>query len=206
VTAADAPAGAERAGAERAGADRAGADRAGRIRRALIELVAEHGLYGTGMSAVAKRAGVGTGTAYVYYPSKEALLLDAYREVKLALGAAVTAGVDPDAAPADRFRRIWTAVYRHLAADPARARFLVQVDHSPLAAQAHALVLAGAEDPLVAAAGSADLRPLLAELELELLYDLGLAPAVRLAATRPGLVEAELDVLATACWRAITRG
>jgi len=190
VTAADAPAGAERAGAERAGADRAGADRAGRIRRALVELVAEHGLYGTGMSAV----------------SKEALLLDAYREVKLALGAAVTAGVDPDAAPADRFRRIWTAVYRHLAADPARARFLVQVDHSPLAAQAHALVLAGAEDPLVAAAGSADLRPLLAELELELLYDLGLAPAVRLAATRPGLVEAELDVLATACWRAITRG
>ena len=184
----------------------AGADRVGRIRRALVELVAEQGLYGAGMSAVAKRAGVGTGTAYVYYPSKEALLLDAYREVKLALGAAAMAGVDPESVPADRFRRIWTAVYRYLAADPARARFLVQVDHSPLAARAHALAVSGDEDPLVAAAGSADLQPLLAELEPELLYDLGLAPAVRLAATRPGLSDEELDVVAAACWRAITRG
>jgi AcrR family transcriptional regulator len=206
VSAADAPAGGNRVGADRAGADRAGTDRAGRIRRALVELVAEHGLYGAGMSAVAKRAGVGTGTAYVYYPSKEALLLDAYREVKLALGVAAMAGVVRDAAPADRFRRIWTAVYRHLAADPARARFLVQVDHSPLAAQAHALALAGDEDPLVTAAGSADLQPLLADLELELLYDLGLGPAVRLAATRPELPDGELEVLAAACWRAITRG
>ena len=184
----------------------AGPDRAARIRRALVELVAEHGLYGAVMSAVAKRAGVGTGTAYVYYPSKEALLLDAYWEVKLAIGAAAMAGVDPGAAPADRFRKIWTAVYRHLAADPARARFLVQVDHSPLAAQAHELALAGDQDPLVAAAGSADLRPLLADLELELLYDLGLAPAVRLAASRPGLPDHELEAVAGACWRAITHG
>ena len=46
-----------------------GSERAARIRRALVELVAEHGLHGAGMSAVANRAGVGTGTAYVYYAS-----------------------------------------------------------------------------------------------------------------------------------------
>jgi len=182
-----------------------GSDRAARIRRALVELVAEHGLHGAGMSAVADRAGVGTGTAYVYYASKEALLLDAYREVKRTLGAAATVPADAGMPPAERFVRIWKRVYRHLAADPASARFLVQVEHSPLAAQAHATALAGDPDPLVAAAGSADLRPLLAELELELLYDLGLAPAVRLAATRTRLSDRSLDAVAAACWRAITR-
>lgn len=185
---------------------RSGPDRAARIRRALVELVAERGLHGAGMSAVAERAGVGTGTAYVYYPSKQALLLDAYREVKLALGTAAMSAVDPQATPADRFVRIWFAIYRHLAADPAQARFLVQVDHSPLAAQAHAAALSGDDDPLVVAAASSDLRPLLADLDLELLYDLGLAPAVRLAAARSSLPDRELDAVAAACWRAITRG
>ena len=168
-------------------------------------MVAEHGLHGAGMSAVAKRAGVATGTAYVYYDSKEALLLDAYREVKLELGSAAVAAVNAHADPTDRFHSIWKGVYRHLAADPARARFLVQVDHSPLAEQAHAVALDGGDDPLVAAATSPDIRPLLADLTLDVLYDLGLGPAVRLAAGRSHPSDAELDAVASACWRAITR-
>ena len=180
-------------------------DRAARVRRALVEMVAERGLHGAGMSAVAKRAGVATGTAYVYYDSKEALLLDAYREVKVELGAAAVAAVNAHVDPTDRFLGIWKGVYRHLAADPARARFLVQVDHSPLAEQAHAAALDGGDDPLVAAATSPDIRPLLADLTLDVLYDLGLGPAVRLAAGRSQPSDAELDAVASACWRAITR-
>lgn len=180
-------------------------DRAARVRRALVEMVAERGLHGAGMSAVAKRAGVATGTAYVYYDSKEALLLDAYREVKVELGAAAVAAVNAHVDPTDRFLGIWKGVYRHLAADPARARFLVQVDHSPLAEQAHAAALDGGDDPLVAAATSPDIRPLLADLTLDVLYDLGLGPAVRLAAGRSHPSDAELDAVASACWRAITR-
>lgn len=180
-------------------------DRAARVRRALLELVAEHGLAGAGMSAVARRAGVATGTAYVHYDSKEELLLAVYREVKRDLGEAARSAAESPAAPAARFSRIWKCVYRHLAADPAKARFLVQLDHSPLATQAHASAPDGEKDPLVAAATAPDIASLLADLPLEVLFDLGLGPAIRLAAGGSRPSETELDRVATACWRAITR-
>ncbi len=105
-------------------------DRAALVRRALVELVAELGFRGTSMAAVAERAGVATGTAYVHYPSKDALVMAAYQEVKRALGEAVSA-IHLPTEPAERFRALWFGVYRHLAGDPVRARFLVQVDSSP---------------------------------------------------------------------------
>lgn len=180
-------------------------DRAARVRRALVELVAENGLHGAVMSAVASRAGVATGTAYVHYHSKEELLLEAYHEVKRGLGQAAVAAAEPPAAPAARFAAIWKGIYRHLAEDPVRARFLVQLEVSPLVNQAHASSPDGEGDPLMAAATAPDIVPLLADLPLEVLFDLGLGPAIRLAAGSSRPSELELDRIAAACWRAITR-
>lgn len=181
------------------------ADRAARVRRALVELVAEHGLHGAGMSAVARRAGVATGTAYVYYESKEELLLDAYREVKRDLSKVVALATGSPKTPDARFEAIWMALYLHLAEDPARARFLVQLEVSPFVKGAHASAADGDEDPLVSAAAAPDIAPLLADLPLEVLFDLGFGPAIRLAAGRSELSEVELDRIAAACWRAITK-
>ena len=75
--------------AERAPAERAPADRAAAVRAALRTLVADHGFHGAAMSAVARQAGVATGTAYTHYASKDELVLAAYRETKAALGRAV---------------------------------------------------------------------------------------------------------------------
>lgn len=180
-------------------------DRAARVRRALVELVAEHGLHGAGMSAVARRAGVATGTAYLYYDSKEQLLLQAYGEVKRGLSLAAVSATGSPAAPAARFASIWKALYLHLAEDPAKARFLIQFEASPLVKQAHASAPSGEEDPLLTAASAPDIAPLLADLPLEVLYDLGFGPAIRLAAGGSRPSEEELDRVADACWRAITR-
>ena len=49
-------------------------DRPAAIRRALRDLVAERGFHGASMGAVAKEAGVATGTAYVHYESKDELV------------------------------------------------------------------------------------------------------------------------------------
>ena len=49
-------------------------DRPAAIRRALRNLVADRGFHGASMGAVAKEAGVATGTAYVHYESKEELV------------------------------------------------------------------------------------------------------------------------------------
>ncbi|MGZ4707901.1 MAG: TetR/AcrR family transcriptional regulator, partial [Acidimicrobiales bacterium] len=57
-------------------------DRAAAVRAALRTLVARNGFHGASMSAVAAEAGVGTGTAYVHYASKDELVLATYLEVK----------------------------------------------------------------------------------------------------------------------------
>ena len=177
-------------------------DRAAAVRRALRELVAERGFHGASMSAVAARAGVATGTTYTHYASKDELVLAAYCETKAALGAA--AGADAGGPPAERFRRIWLATYHQLARNRDDALFLLQVDASPYKAAAHAAALADADDPLVAAA--ADLAGDLLPLPLDVLYELGLGPAVRLAAAGTALADDELTTIADACWRAISRG
>lgn len=180
-------------------------DRAALVRRALVELVAERGFRGTSMGAVAERAGVATGTAYVHYASKDELIISAYREVKLELGKSAVAGIDPAVPASERFRALWNGIHAHLAADPVRARFLVQIDASPYATAAHAAAAGDPDDELMTAAAAPDMAPLLAELPVEVLYDLGMGPAVRLVASGVELAPAALERVAEACWRAITR-
>jgi AcrR family transcriptional regulator len=184
---------------------RAGLDRAAAVRRALRALVARHGFHGASMSAVAKAAGVATGTTYTHYSSKDELVLAAYLETKAELGAAATAGVDPSAGPADRFRSIWLAAYRHMAAHKEHALFLLQVDASPYRAEAHDASLAVAGDPLLEQAAMPDVAAQLQPLPLDVLYELGLAPAIRLAVSATELSDAELAAAADACWRAVSR-
>lgn len=175
-------------------------DRAALVRRALIELVAENGFRGTSMAAVAERAGVATGTAYVHYGSKDDLVFAAYMEVKEALGDA--AGEVAAGAPHAVFVAMWHAMYSHLANDPVHARFLVQVEASPYAAAAHdAAMNAGvmADNPQLT-----QLMSSLAPLPPLILWDLGMGPAVRAVAAGSELSQAQLEALAAACWRAIS--
>jgi AcrR family transcriptional regulator len=179
-------------------------DRAALVRRALRALVAERGFHGASMSAVATRAGVATGTAYTYYASKDALVLAAYLETKAELGAAALQDLTDELRPAERFRRIWCSIHRHLRAHPDRARFILQVDHSPYRATLYAAVLAG-DDPLVGEVTRPELTVALQPFPPEVLWELGLAPAVRLAVGEVALGDEQLGAIAEACWRAVSR-
>lgn len=180
------------------------ADRAAAVRQALRRLVAQRGFHGASMSAVARAAHVATGTAYTYYSSKDELIVAAYVETKAELARAAVADLHPSADPARRFRSMWLALYRHLLANPDHAVFLLQVDCSPYRAAAHAASLAHGGDPLLEEAASPDLAARLAPLPLEVIYELGLAPAIRLAADEGQLTSAELVAIADACWRAVS--
>jgi AcrR family transcriptional regulator len=178
-------------------------DRAAAVRASLRGLVAERGFHGASMSAVARGAGVATGTAYTYYESKEALVLAAYAETKAQLAATIIKTVNKRATAAQRFRAIWLGSYRYLAANPEQARFLLQFDDSPYRGRAHEAM--DTDDPLLAEASAADFVAELLPLPLEVLYELGVAPAVRLAAAGIELRDSELDAVAAGCWRAITQ-
>ena len=180
-------------------------DRAALVRRALRSLVAEHGFHGASMSAVARQAGVATGTAYTHYASKDQLVLAAYRETKEQLGAAATSGLDPSDPPQRRFCQMWLATHRHLAHHPEDARFILQVDHSPYRHDLYAAVIAD-DEPLLVAVTAPDIAAQMLPLPLEVIWELGLAPAVRLAAIahEVPLDDTQLAEIANACWRAVS--
>ena len=175
------------------------------------------------MSAVAAEAGVATGTAYTHYASKDELVVAAYRETKLelasarskmagdiqrrrsAFAAAATAGLDPSVDAEARFRLLWLAAHRYLVSNRADALFLLQVDCSPDRDEAHEAALAEGDDPLLREAATPDIAARLLPLPLEVLYELGLAPAVRLAAGGIELSGEQLGAVDEACWRAVTR-
>jgi hypothetical protein len=103
-----------------------------------------------------------------------------------------------------QFRSVWLAAYRHLKENPDHARFLLQVDHSPYRSTAHQAAIATG-DPLAAQAARPDIVAQLLPLPLEVIYELGLSPAVRLAADETELTDEQLNEIARACWRAISR-
>jgi AcrR family transcriptional regulator len=179
-------------------------DRAAAVRGAMRALVARNGFHGASMSAVASEAGVATGTAYTHFASKDDLVLAAYCETKTQFAAAAMAGLDASAEPAVQFRGIWLAAYRYLKANPEHARFLLQVDHSPYRTTAYQAVIAG-DDPLVAHMATPVTTARLLPFPLEVIYELGLSPALRLAAAGTELTDQQLDEIADGCWRAITR-
>ena len=179
-------------------------DRARAVRVALRRLVAHSGFHGASMGAIARTAGVAAGTTYVHYASKDELVVAAFLEAKRELGLAATRDVDPSAPPHERFIAIWLALHAYLTANPEDARFLVQMERSPYLATAHDVALAVADDPLIAAARVADMAPLLVPLPDIVTWELGLGPAVRLAAAQVPLTGRQLIMTAEACWRAIT--
>ncbi len=167
----------------------------------MVELVAERGIHGASMSQVAERAGVATGTAYVHYDSKDELLIEAFVDVKIRLGSAAMEGLDMSAEPRSLFETVWRNVHGHLANDPALAQFLVQLEGSPLKGQAHAAAIENDSLRAVAEAMSSHL----VDLPTDLLYDLSLAPAVRMVASGVDMSDPQLDLLVESCWRAVTR-
>ncbi len=179
-------------------------DRPAAIRRALCNLVAERGFHGASMGAVAKEAGVATGTAYVHYQSKEELVYATYLELKAELGEAVLAEFDPDAEPREIWRHILTAAYEFLSEQPERARFLTQLEESPYYEEAHAR-LRESGDPLVEAASDPDFVALLVPLPSEVIYALSFGVAVRLIAAGIQLKPDEVQMLVDATWRAVVR-
>ena len=185
--------------------DRVPTDRAAAVRAALRSLVARNGFHGASMNAVAREASVATGTAYTHYASKDELVLAAYCETKAALGLAVTAGLGPDLSADLRFRALWLACYRYAKANPDDARFLLQVDYSPYRGPAHKSAQANENDPLLAQVALPVFATRLLPLPVDVLYELSLSPAVRLAAGGIELSQAQLDEIADACWRAVSR-
>ena len=111
-------------------------DRAARIVDAALALFADKGFDATAIPEIAAAAGVGTGTIYRYFETKDALGNAVWQQAKRALMEAVAPVflAPPEGAPAaacrTRFMALWTAVLAFAEAAPAAFRFL-EFHHEP---------------------------------------------------------------------------
>lgn len=102
-----------------------------RILRATLKLITDNGFHGTPVSLIASEAGVGAGTIYRYFVSKEAIINELYDGIQKELHAATLANIPADVSVRDEFYLKWRNILRYHLDHPFEAKFLEQFAASP---------------------------------------------------------------------------
>ncbi len=100
------------------------------ILAAALELFVERGFHGTAVPEVADRAGVGAGTIYRYFASKEALVNALYQREKGALAARMLTDFPADVGAREQFRALWQRMSVYVAEQPLSFAFLELHNHA----------------------------------------------------------------------------
>jgi len=100
------------------------------ILQAALELFVERGFFGTAVPEIADRAGVGAGTIYRYFDSKEALVNAIYRQEKLRFSASVLGDFPAMVNTREQFRTIWMRMAEFATANPSAFIFLELHHHA----------------------------------------------------------------------------
>lgn len=180
--------------------------------RAALELIAEQGFHGAPMAMVAERAGVGAGTIYRYFESKDALIAEIFSELEKTVVESLMRGYSVDRPLRDRFIHLSTMIIRYFIANPIQFRFIEQYMNSPYGVSLR-------RERLLGKARDIDLfrhllqegidRRALKDLPLTLHFALAFGPILSLLRDHIlGFLELD-DVLiqkaAEACWDAVRR-
>jgi AcrR family transcriptional regulator len=106
-------------------------DKRERILDAALDLFSTFGFHGTAVPAIAKGAGVGAGTIYRYFESKEALVNELFRREKERLLGAIMADFPASAPARDQFHFFLKKVVGYADAHRASFEFLEHHHHAP---------------------------------------------------------------------------
>ncbi len=100
------------------------------IEIAALALFAERGFHGTSVPDLATAAGVGAGTIYRHFESKEGVVNALFQRWKVQLGQEVIESVPSDLPWRARVRELWRALFRFNKAHPGAIDFLDLHHHS----------------------------------------------------------------------------
>ena len=153
------------------------------------------------------RAGVGGGSLYRLFESKEALVNAVFREAKSRLERALCEGVDADLPPRALFDELWSRLTAFARTEPLRFRFLELQDHAPyLDGESRQLELAVLAPMLLACMDFQRRGVLRADVEAPTIMAfvwgafVGLVKSERLGYVKLG--PPAFDAARDACWRA----
>jgi len=106
------------------------ADKAEAILEAALDLFVTRGFHGTAVPQIAERAGVGAGTIYRYFASKEAVVNELYRRHKSDLARRTLDRFPIDAPARDQFRELWYRMVAFVEEQPKAFSFLELHHHA----------------------------------------------------------------------------
>jgi AcrR family transcriptional regulator len=176
---------------------------------AALDLFAERGFHGTAVPLVAERAGVGAGTVYRYFASKEALVNELFQFWKHELGRALLYDFPIQAEMREQFHEVWLRLNRFAAVHPKAVAFLELHHHRDyLDARSRAVedaVLLPLYQFVLSAQERGSLKPIRPEVLMAMVY--GTFTGLLRAATEKKLplTPALLDEAEAALWEAIHR-
>jgi AcrR family transcriptional regulator len=182
-------------------------DKRSDILQATLELISEYGFHGTPMSKIAAQAGVGAGTIYRYFESKENLIAELFLEVKQDFSQAMLQGFDPGTSTEAIFRKIWRNTYNYCTQHPQGMAFLEQFHNSPFqTAETEAATLEYLKpmvDVFQAALEAGEIKRIPFEMLSIFVYDVVVAHAKRHLSGSLVMDEANLESALQACWDAV---
>ena len=172
--------------------------------RAALEVFAEHGVHGVPVPEIAARAGVGTGTIYRFFASKEELINEIFREQKRLLYRRLNDNLDTSAEPRAMFQDHWRRLVAFAREEPAAFRFLELQDHLPYLDDESRELAASVLAPIIARSKALQKRGIYRkDLRPEVMIALHWGAFVNLfKAERAGLTLRPRDIAAAcdACW------
>jgi AcrR family transcriptional regulator len=176
---------------------------------AALDLFAERGFHGTAVQLVARRAGVGAGTVYRYFESKEALVNELFRFWKHELGRALLYDFPVDAPMQEQFHEVWTRLHRFAAVHPKAVAFLELHHHRDyLDARSRTVedaVLLPIFQFVLSAQEKRSIKPILPEVLMAMVYGTFTALLRASSEKRLELTPALLNEAETTLWEAIRR-
>lgn len=101
------------------------------ILAAALELFAERGFHGTAVPLVAEKAGVGAGTIYRYFESKEALVNALYQQWKGVMLQSILLDFPHEAPIRGQFHAFWRRMFGFAQEHPQAFAFLQLHHHAP---------------------------------------------------------------------------
>ena len=178
------------------------------IIKAAIELIAEHGFHQSPTSLIAKRAGVGSGTIYRYFETKDVLIEEVFNTIWKKYLSVTSFGKKPKKAPLrEQFIRIIKTILTHFIKNTNEFKFLEQYFNSPYGLARFRSEGFNDDDPTQAILECAKEQQIVKDLPVELLALLSYAPIPFLARDHAGgfidLNEDMIHSIAVACWDAI---
>lgn len=178
------------------------------ILKAALTVFAEFGVNGVPVPEIAARAGVGTGTIYRFFASKEELINEVFREQKRLLHHRLTENLDLSLAPQELYRDHWRRLVSFAREQPDAFRFLELQDHLPYLDDQSRALEQQVLGPITARARALRRRGVYRkELRVEVFMTLSWGAFVNLfKAERNGRIkvrQSDITAACDACWRMI---